>query len=160
MGVMAVKSKFSGLNKRFILYFLLFSYIPLLVFSLFGYFLNKELIRQEHTDELNAMAGQIAFNLEHYVFSGDSLIPVMYSDQIKDIDNILKSVSKKYAIKIINDNNVLLQKNTEIFEKKQFEEKNDFWHFLFGKQSLKKVLRRQKHTLLYIKRQKNRPDTR
>ncbi len=47
---------FSGLNLRFIFYFLVFSYVPLLIFSSLGYYVNKNLIRRVHEDKLDDVA--------------------------------------------------------------------------------------------------------
>jgi len=41
-----------GLNKQFILYFLLFAYVPLFVFSIVGYMVNKELLKSVYQKNL------------------------------------------------------------------------------------------------------------
>lgn len=41
-----------GLNRQFIIYFLLFAYIPLFIFSVLGYYLNKDLVREVHLNHL------------------------------------------------------------------------------------------------------------
>ncbi|WP_456408495.1 sensor histidine kinase [Caldithrix abyssi] len=43
--------KNSGLNLRFFIYFLLFAYVPLLIFSVVGYFLNKQILRQIYLND-------------------------------------------------------------------------------------------------------------
>ncbi len=41
-----LKIKKSGLNLRFLVYFLLFAYVPLTIFSVVGYFLNRRILKQ------------------------------------------------------------------------------------------------------------------
>ncbi len=41
-----LKIKHSGMNLRFLFYFLLFAYVPLLIFSVVGYYLNKAILKQ------------------------------------------------------------------------------------------------------------------
>lgn len=56
----------SGINLQFVIYFLLFSYVPLLIFSVFGYFLNKRIIRDAHQLHLKQITGLSAQNLRTY----------------------------------------------------------------------------------------------
>ncbi len=41
----------SGLNLRFLVYFLLFAYVPLTIFSVVGYFLNRRILQQIYTHD-------------------------------------------------------------------------------------------------------------
>jgi signal transduction histidine kinase len=63
--LMSIKNRrvrLSGLNTRFILYFLLFSFAPLFVFSILGYYLNRNIIRQIHS---SLMDDEISARIEH-----------------------------------------------------------------------------------------------
>ncbi|GEM_PF-6986869 len=57
---------FSGLNIQFIFYFLLFAYVPLLVFSIIGYYLNKSSIRHVHEQNLNEVTAIAIDRLTDY----------------------------------------------------------------------------------------------
>jgi signal transduction histidine kinase len=46
---------FQRLNTKIVVYFILFAIFPLLIFSLLGYFLNKELITDINTDHLRSL---------------------------------------------------------------------------------------------------------
>jgi|GEM_PF-5655403 hypothetical protein len=46
-------ARFSGMNLRFFLFFLLFAYLPLLIFSIIGFFLNKQILKQVYQQDLN-----------------------------------------------------------------------------------------------------------
>ncbi len=45
-------SRFSGMNLRFFLFFLLFAYAPLFIFSVFGYLLNKQLVERVYQQDM------------------------------------------------------------------------------------------------------------
>ncbi len=46
-------ARFSGMNLRFFLFFLLFAYLPLLIFSIIGFFLNKQILKQVYQHDLD-----------------------------------------------------------------------------------------------------------
>jgi signal transduction histidine kinase len=59
--------RLSGLNFQFISYFLLFAYIPLFIFSIFGYYLNKNILEnayKKHLIELNQITAR---NIAEYI---------------------------------------------------------------------------------------------
>lgn len=58
---------FSGLNIRFVTYFLLFSYVPLVIFSVLGYYLNRNIIRQIHVNNLAEQARLSNEQIENYL---------------------------------------------------------------------------------------------
>ncbi len=43
---------FFGLNRQFIIYFLIFAYVPLFVISVFGYFLNRDILEASYEQKL------------------------------------------------------------------------------------------------------------
>ncbi len=54
----------SGLNLNFILHFLLFSFLPLVIFSVFGYLLNKKIIRDIHANHIEHIAQAVIWRLQ------------------------------------------------------------------------------------------------
>lgn len=54
----------SGLNFTFILHFLLFSFLPLVIFSIFGYFMNKRIIRNIHAQRVGHIAQMVVWRLQ------------------------------------------------------------------------------------------------
>lgn len=62
----------SGLNFTFILHFLLFSFLPLVIFSVFGYFMNKRIIRNIHAQRLGHIAQMVIWRLNDRL--GDELL--------------------------------------------------------------------------------------
>ena len=60
-------SPFSGLNFQFVFYFLIFSYVPLLFFSILGYVLNREIIRNAHQQYLDQVGELSAWNIKTYL---------------------------------------------------------------------------------------------
>lgn len=60
------KNLIGGLNLQFIAYFLLFAYLPLLSFSIIGYYLNKRLIRQVHEQNIEILCKKTGRQLQTY----------------------------------------------------------------------------------------------
>lgn len=92
---MAVKNLFQRLNVQFILYFLLFSYVPLLLFSVLGYFLNKNLISRVYQSVLAEANLLVTQRVEDYLEASErrvlalserilSLPPEQYSQDSGD----------------------------------------------------------------------------
>ncbi len=54
----------SGLNFTFILHFLLFSFLPLVIFSVFGYFMNKRIIRNIHAQRVEHIAQMVVWHIQ------------------------------------------------------------------------------------------------
>lgn len=71
---MAVKELFQRLNVQFILYFLLFSYVPLLLFSVLGYFLNKNLISRVYQSVLAESNLLVTQRLEDYFEASENQV--------------------------------------------------------------------------------------
>jgi len=61
-----VRKFFYGLNIQFIIYFLLFAYVPLLIFSIIGYFLNINIIQHVHEQNLDEVSGLAVARLNDY----------------------------------------------------------------------------------------------
>jgi signal transduction histidine kinase len=61
-----MKTIFKRLNTRIIVYFLSFSFLPLLIFSIFGYHLNKDLITRINKNNLHSLNSGYAKELNLY----------------------------------------------------------------------------------------------
>ncbi|HHJ52163.1 MAG TPA: HAMP domain-containing sensor histidine kinase [Caldithrix abyssi] len=84
MTKLPVRKFFYGLNIQFIVYFLLFSYVPLLIFSIIGYFLNKNIIQTVHEKNLNEVSGLAISRLHDYFDSvEENLRQVFYFSDIR-----------------------------------------------------------------------------
>ncbi len=57
----------SGLNTQFILYFLLFAYVPLLVFSIIGYMVNKELLKSVYQKNLEQVHHKLSDSIRRQI---------------------------------------------------------------------------------------------
>jgi signal transduction histidine kinase len=106
---MQINSSFSflqGLNKKILLYFILFAFVPLLVFSILGYYLNKNMLSGIAYDNLHRLNTQFAKRIQNKLDTGldldDSLI-------INEIESMIvdDSVSIKHQI-ILEDKKQIL----------------------------------------------------
>ncbi|MBN2709675.1 MAG: HAMP domain-containing protein [Calditrichaceae bacterium] len=105
-------SIFSGLNFQFVFYFLMFSYVPLLFFSILGYVLHREIIRNAHQQYLDQIGELSARNIKTYqVYQKADMQKLyrFYTSVSKDTQS-LKTVfndflSKFHSISLIHKNN-------------------------------------------------------
>jgi len=58
---------FRGLNTKIIIYFISFGFLPLLVFSVLGYYLNKDMITRVNNDNLRTINKSYASELQRYL---------------------------------------------------------------------------------------------
>ncbi len=83
------KTDFRGLNTQFIIYFLLFSYIPLFFFSIVGYYLNKDIIRKVYENSLLETNKSVAGRVEDFISSKKEIIRNLYDTDLGQ-DSILE----------------------------------------------------------------------
>jgi signal transduction histidine kinase len=124
--------KLSGLNKRFISYFLLFSYVPLMIFSVIGYFFNKEFIRNTKTAELKNVLAAVSEEMDR------SYNPFVLNDEIfaAEINKRLYSQPKNISIVIKRNAKILFEKKAQTTNEESEIFKNSFWRILYGEGSL------------------------
>ncbi len=85
MNKLPVRRFFYKLNIQFVVYFLLFSYVHLLIFSIIGYFLNKNIIQTVHEKNLNEVSGLAVSRLNDYFDSvEENLRQVFYFSEIEN----------------------------------------------------------------------------
>jgi signal transduction histidine kinase len=65
---------FNRLNTKIIIYFLSFAFLPLLIFSIFGYYLNKDLITRINFNHLRSLNTAASKEFEIYLQSKERII--------------------------------------------------------------------------------------
>ena len=80
---------FKRLNTKIVIYFLSFAFLPLLVFSIFGYYLNKDLITRINLNHLQSLNAASAKKFNIYLQSKNRII----IHAIKDFQSLEKTVS-------------------------------------------------------------------
>jgi len=65
---------FNKLNTKIVIYFLSFAFLPLLIFSIFGYYLNKDLITRINNNNLRSLNTAASKELEIYLQSKQRII--------------------------------------------------------------------------------------
>ena len=95
MRYLKIKKIFSSLNWQFLTYFLLFSYIPLIIFSIIGFFVNKSVINDIHNsylEEINQIelrtVDRFLENLQHKID-----VIISNSDDLS-VNDLLKKVNE------------------------------------------------------------------
>lgn len=78
MPVARTKLPFRGLNRQFFIYFLMFSYVPLFIFSIFGYLLNKGIVREVHEENLIEFTRLRAERIQEYFAARKDIIRSVY----------------------------------------------------------------------------------
>jgi signal transduction histidine kinase len=71
---------FKRLNTKIVIYFLSFAFLPLLIFSIFGYYLNKDLITRINLDHLQSLNATSAQELNIYLQSKNRIIIQVLKD--------------------------------------------------------------------------------
>lgn len=71
---------FKRLNTKIIIYFLSFAFLPLLIFSIFGYYLNKDLITRINLDHLRSLNATSAQEFNIYLQSKNRIIIQVLKD--------------------------------------------------------------------------------
>jgi signal transduction histidine kinase len=91
---------FQSLKFQFIFYFLLFSFVPLVIFSVLGFFLNQNIIENIHKTNLRHNSVRVSKQLHNFFSGRDELAKSIYLIYITDHDNSeqLMKNSEFYAI--------------------------------------------------------------
>ena len=71
---------FKRLNTKIVIYFLSFAFLPLLIFSVFGYYLNKDLITRINLDHLQSLNATSAQEFNIYLQSKNRIIIQVLKD--------------------------------------------------------------------------------
>lgn len=71
---------FKRLNTKIVIYFLSFAFLPLLIFSIFGYYLNKDLITRINLDHLQSLNATSAQEFNIYLQSKNRIIIQVLKD--------------------------------------------------------------------------------
>jgi signal transduction histidine kinase len=71
---------FKRLNAKIVIYFLTFAFLPLLVFSIFGYYLNKDLITRINHNQLQSVNAAVSKEFDIYFQSKNRIIMQLISD--------------------------------------------------------------------------------
>lgn len=100
-------ARFSGMNLRFFLFFFLFVYVPLLIFRVIGYFMNKQILKQIYHHDLERCLNLLPLNMLKVEYN--NLIPDCSKDAMdmferEHIIKILKRTknNKEEAAKILD----------------------------------------------------------
>ena len=80
---------FKQLNTKIVIYFLSFAFLPLLIFSILGYYLNKDLITKINYNHLTSLNSASAKEFDLYFQSRNRII----MQTLKDYENSEKTVS-------------------------------------------------------------------
>ncbi len=80
---------FKRLNTKIVIYFLSFAFLPLLIFSVFGYYLNKDLITSINLDHLQSLNATSAQEFNIYLQSKNRII----IQALKDFKSLEKTGS-------------------------------------------------------------------
>ncbi len=136
MKKMKYKKIFHSLNGQFFAYFLLFSYIPLIIFSIIGFFVNKCVINDIHSGYLREINKIELQTINRFVENRQQKIKALiqkYDGQPED--ELIKKIESAYGknIVIIKDNSSAENKKEalttiqmqEIGEDCYFDEKKD-----------------------------------
>ena len=71
---------FQRLNTKIVIYFLSFAFLPLLIFSIFGYYLNKDLISRINLEHLRSLNTATAKEFDLYIQSKSRIIMQILKD--------------------------------------------------------------------------------
>ena len=75
---------FRGLNTKIIIYFISFGFLPLLVFSVLGYYLNKDMITRVNNDNLRNVNKSYAGELQRYLRHKSEILDIAFSKNRKN----------------------------------------------------------------------------
>lgn len=116
---------FTRLNTRIVIYFLAFAFLPLLSFSILGYYLNKELITRINMNQLESINESSAKQFDAYLVYKSQILKHAYSDfknskKTKSLSNFLKSYNKNNS-----DFSKIEVADSEIFASGKYFETNE-----------------------------------
>jgi signal transduction histidine kinase len=90
---------FKRLNTKIVFYFLAFAFLPLLLFSILGYYLNKDLIYNINVDHLISLNTTTAKEINLYLQSKNRIL----IQSIKDYESSKKTKSLQQYLDLQND---------------------------------------------------------
>ncbi|MBD3224453.1 MAG: HAMP domain-containing protein [Caldithrix sp.] len=90
------------LNKQFILYFILLAYIPLVTFSILGFFLNKRFIRHLYLDAMQDQQEVVVQRMYKVLSDAEDLSPIEHVSTDNKINKILQSNSEDRLARKLN----------------------------------------------------------
>jgi len=85
---------FKKLNTKIVIYFLSFAFLPLLVFSIFGYYLNKDLITKINFSQLQSLNASTEKEFNIYLQSKNRIL----MQALKSFKSLEKPVSLQYYL--------------------------------------------------------------
>ena len=85
---------FKKLNTKIVIYFLSFAFLPLLVFSIFGYYLNKDLITKINFSQLQSLNESTEKEFNIYLQSKNRIL----MQALKSFKSLKKPVSLQYYL--------------------------------------------------------------
>jgi signal transduction histidine kinase len=99
-----------GLNKKILLFFILFAFVPLLIFSILGYYLNKNMLSDIAFDNLSKLNTQFAKRIQSSLINNSDISESTIYEILK-ISLIEDSALIKHKI-IFEDKNQVLSINS------------------------------------------------
>lgn len=90
-----IKALFSGLNSKILAYFIAFAFVPLLIFSTLGYYLNKDLITRSNLNYLHLVNQNTLVKVAQYFQYKQSLLRnAVYVYQSMEVPDQPQSISQ------------------------------------------------------------------
>ena len=120
---------FKGLNKKILLFFIIFAFIPLLIFSILGYYLNKNMLTEiafENLHQLNTrFTEKIHKNLENIPNQTDlSEIDILRSSLIEDSAYIKHQILFEQTNQLLTvDSTIKIDSVQNLFEQYEISDK-------------------------------------
>lgn len=110
-----------GLNKKILLYFIVFAFVPLLVFSILGYYFNKSMLTNIAYENLHVLNSQFANRVQHFIFDNQG-------EDEKDLVSILRTLINEDSTFI--KHKIVFEENKKILTSKVFESINSVQEIL------------------------------
>ena len=95
-----------GLNKKILFFFILFAFVPLVVFSILGYFLNKTMLSEIAYENLYRVNAQYAKRIQYRLLNDNDIHHVKIGELVEQEFEI-ESGGIKYEIYISGQEPVL-----------------------------------------------------
>jgi signal transduction histidine kinase len=103
---------FRGLNTKIIIYFISFGFLPLLVFSVLGYYLNKDMITRVNNNNLRTINKSDASELQRYLQHKFKILENAFSsnknENTTDFYVLIESEFIEVVRKSVNQESILL----------------------------------------------------
>jgi len=98
---------FNRLNTKIVIYFLSFAFLPLLVFSILGYYLNKDLITRINSNQLKSLNSSYAVELKLFTKYKKGIL----NHAVNDFTRSIKTESLQ---EFLNNYNIIKSNFSEI----------------------------------------------